>query len=67
MVVISGVEDSEKSLISPRIGGSDDDGLYIYLYIYTGWNDKIVVLKKITLQLNFKTFMEKINSGNLIM
>ena len=33
----------------------------------TGWNDKIVVLKKTTLQLNFKTFIEKINSGNLIM
>ena len=29
------------------------------LYIYTGWNDKIVVLKK--------TFIEKINSSNLIM
>ena len=37
------------------------------LYIYTGWNDKIVVLKKTTLQLYFKTFIEKINSGNLIM
>ena len=34
---------------------------------YTGWNDKIVVLKKTTLQLYFKTFIEKINSGNLIM
>ena len=33
----------------------------------TGWNDKIVVLKKITLQLYFKTFIEKINSGNFIM
>ena len=22
--------------------------LYIYIYIYTGWNDKIVVLKKTT-------------------
>ena len=33
----------------------------------TGWNDKIVVLKKTTLQLYFKTFIEKINSGNLIM
>ena len=32
----------------------------------TGWNDKIVVLKK-TLQLCFKTFIEKINSANLIM
>ena len=36
------------------------------LYI-TGWNDKIVVLKKTTLQLYFKTFIEKINLGNLIM
>ena len=26
---------------------------------YTGWNDKIVVLKKATLQLYFKTFIEK--------
>ena len=34
---------------------------------YTGLNDKIVVLKKTTLQLYFKTFIEKINSGNLIM
>ena len=33
----------------------------------TGWNDKIVVLKKTTLQLYFKTFIEKINSANLIM
>ena len=39
----------------------------IYIYIHTGWNDKIVVLKKTTLQLYFKTFIEKINSGNLIM
>ena len=29
--------------------------------------NKIVVLKKTTLQLHFKTFIEKINSGNLIM
>ena len=28
---------------------------------------KIVILKKTTLQLYFKTFIEKINSGNLIM
>ena len=35
--------------------------------LYTGWNDKNVVLKKTTLQLYFKTFIEKINSGNLIM
>ena len=34
---------------------------------YTGWNDEIVVLKKTTQQLYFKTFIEKINSGNLIM
>ena len=33
----------------------------------TGWNDKIVVLKKTTLQLYFKTLNEKINSANLIM
>ena len=33
----------------------------------TGWNDKIVVQKKTILQLYFKTFIEKINSGNLIM
>ena len=33
----------------------------------TGWNDEIVFLKKITLQLYFKTFIEKNNSGNLIM
>ena len=32
----------------------------------TGWNDKIVALKKTTLQLNFKSFIEKIYSGNLI-
>ena len=47
--------------------------IYIYIYtcvcvcVYTGGNDKIVVLKKTTLQLNSKTFIEKINSGNLIM
>ena len=35
--------------------------------IYTRWNDKIVVLKKTRLQLHFKTFIERINSGNLIM
>ena len=35
--------------------------------LYTGWNDKIVVQKKTILQLYFKTFIEKINSGNLIM
>ena len=39
----------------------------IFLLASTGWNDKIVVLKKTTLQLYFKTFIEKINSGNLIM
>ena len=38
-----------------------------YRHESTGWNDKIVVLKKTTLQLYFKTFIEKINSGNLIM
>ena len=36
-------------------------------YIYTGWNDNIFVLKKTTLQLYLKTFIEKINSANLIM
>ena len=36
-------------------------------FLRTEWNDKIVVLKKTTLQLYFKTFIEKINSGNLIM
>ena len=57
--------------------------IYIYIHIhvcvrvcvckhththkYIVWNDKIVVLKKTTLQLYFKTFIEKINSGNLIM
>ena len=40
---------------------------YVVELISTGWNDKIVVLKKTTLQLYFKTFIEKINSGNLIM
>ena len=35
--------------------------------LYTGWNDKIVVLKKTTPQLYFKTFIEKISSGDLIM
>ena len=33
----------------------------------TGWNNKIVVLKKTTLQLYLKNLFEKINSGNLIM
>ena len=33
----------------------------------TAGNDKIVFLKKIILQLYFKTFIEKINSGNFIM
>ena len=40
---------------------------YITIRGTTGWNDKIVALKKTTLQLYFKTFIEKINSGNLIM
>ena len=35
--------------------------------MYAGWNDKIVVLKKTKLEFYFKTFIEKINSGNLIM
>ena len=33
----------------------------------TGWNAEIIVQKKTTLQLYFKTFIEKINSANLIM
>ena len=33
----------------------------------TEWNAKIVVLKKTTLQLYFKNFIEKINSANFIM
>ena len=37
------------------------------LILITVWNDKIAVLKKATLQLYFKIFIEKINSGNLIM
>ena len=41
--------------------------VFAYFPINTGWNDKIVVLKKATLQLYFKTFIEKINSGNLVM
>ena len=36
-------------------------------FYITEWNDKIVVLKKKTLQIYFKTFIKKINSGNLIM
>ena len=32
----------------------------------TRWNDKTVVRKKTTLQLYFKTFIEKINSGNVV-
>ena len=40
--------------------------IYIYIYVCTGWNNKIVVLNKTTLQLYFKTCIEKINSGNLI-
>ena len=39
----------------------------LYIYIYIGWNAEIVVLKKTALQLYLKTFIEKINSGNLIM
>ena len=35
--------------------------------LYTVWNDKIAVLKKTTLQLYLKTFIEKINSANQIM
>ena len=35
---------------------------FVFYYLplkNTGWNDKIVVLKKTTLQLYFKTFIEK--------
>ena len=39
----------------------------VYKSYIQGWNDKIVVLKKTTQELYFKTFIEKINSGNLIM
>ena len=42
-------------------------GYLMPVYTYTGWNDRIVVLKKTTLQLYFKTFIEKIYSANLIM
>ena len=38
-----------------------------FLQHSTGWNAKIVVIKKTTLQLYFKTFIEKIKPGNLIM
>ena len=44
------------------------NGTYKYSFTnYTGWNDKILVRKKTTLQIYFKTFIEKINSGNLTM
>ena len=39
----------------------------IIVYLATQQNDKIVVLKKTTLQLYFKTLINKINSANLIM
>ena len=42
-------------------------GSFLKWVVHTGWNDKIIVLKKTTLQLYFKTFIEKISSGNLIM
>ena len=35
-------------------------------FFSTGWNAKIVVLNKTTLQLYFETFIENNNSGNLI-
>ena len=41
--------------------------IYIYIYIYIGCNAKFDVLKKTTLQLYFKNFIGKTNSGNLIM
>ena len=37
------------------------------LRMSTGWNDRIVVLKKTALQIYSKTSIEKINSANLIM
>ena len=46
---------------------SDTVSALAYVLFTTVWNDKIVVLKKTTLQLYFKTFIEKINSGNFIM
>ena len=54
---------------------TDQDHLTVNDGMNTKWNDKIVVLKKTTLvvlkkttlQLYFKTFIEKINSGNLNM
>ena len=53
------------AVIHPRIVKRFENQLLTF--IVTGWNDKIVALKKTTLQLYFKTFIEKINSGNLIM
>ena len=47
--------------------GQPKETIAAIMMLYTGWNNKIVVLKKTTLQLYFKTFIEKINSGNLIM
>ena len=49
------------------MGGYDSSQIADLEDLYTGWNDKIVVLKKTTLQFYLKTFIEKINSGNLIM
>ena len=40
--------------------------LLLAIVIITGWNDKIFVQKKTTLQLYLKTFIEKINSAYLI-
>ena len=36
-------------------------------FVSNGGTIKIVVQKKTTIQLYFKTFIEKINTGNLIM
>ena len=56
------VENIKSKLQRPKIIPAPDNE-----FENTGWNDKIAVLKKTTLQLYFKTFIEKINSGNLIM
>ena len=53
--------------VSQKMRSLDDDTEALDRKLSTGWNDKIVVLKKTTLQLDFKTFIEKINSANLIM
>ena len=59
-------EKHEGGLIT-AIRNDTDNTMADRMTISTRWNDKIVVLKKTTLQLYFKTFIEKINSANLIM